>query len=252
VLVFCALSFRFTRSEQSMGTRPSTAAASTVSIPFIGCRSEGQTEPLEAPKGTLKSVPISPEAAQALAYYGSALDLGVLAPRGWYCLGVYGSGGNFLYVSSRPIDTQNILAPNDRGFEGPAIEVSERHSDQLGDQPEKAQIIARALPAYKALVIEMMQWSDVPPSEYPFGPYPSDRLTYKSNRVVEYRTPARTEGLGTHSSLRKNGSPIEGVVILNGEPPDLILLSVRLPREHRELAPVVVRHFEREVALRPR
>jgi hypothetical protein len=226
------------------------AAVSRVNVPFIGCRSEGQTEPLDTPKGTVTPVPVSGRAAQALAYYGSALDLGVLAPRGWHCLGIYGSGGDFLYVSSEPIDTQNAFAPKYRGFDGPVIEISERHSDQNGDLFDKAQIIARVFPAYKALVIEMME--GYPASEYPFGPYPSDELTYKSDRVVEYRTPALADGLGTHSSLKKNGSPIEGVAILSGEPPDLILLSVRLPRKIAGLTPVIVRQVELEVSRRPR
>lgn len=223
---------------------------SEVTVPFIGCRSEGQ-ELLDAPKGTVTSVPISGQAAQALAYYGSALDLGVLAPRGWYCLGIDGSGGDFLYVSSGPIDTQNIFAPKYRGFDGPVIEISERHSDQNGDSYEKARIIARVFPAYRALVIKMIEGYDFPASEYPFTPYPSDKLTYKSNRVVEYRTPALAAGLGTHSSLKRNGSPIEGVAILSGEPPDLILLSVRLPGKIAGLAPVIVRQVEREVSRRP-
>jgi hypothetical protein len=198
-------------------------------------------------------LPISPEAAQELAYYGSALDLGVLAPRGWYCLGIYGSGGDFLFVSSQPIDTQKIFGPEYRGFDGPVIEISERHSDQGGDRLDKAQIIARVFPAYRALVTALMDGYDgIPASSYPFGPFPSDSLTYKGNALVEYVTPAQTEGLGTHSSLKKNGSPIEGVAILNGEPPDLILLSVRLPQETVGLAPVIVGQVERNISLHRR
>jgi hypothetical protein len=64
-----------------------------VSVPFVGCASSGQTEVLEAPKGTSKSVPISVKDAQTLAYYKSADGIGLLAPRGWYCEGVSGSGG---------------------------------------------------------------------------------------------------------------------------------------------------------------
>ena len=177
----------------------------------------------------------------------------MLAPRGWYCLGIYGSGGDFLYVSSEPIDTHNIFAPKWRGFDGPAIEISERHSDQNGDMLEKVRIIARVFPAYKSFVIQMMEGDDdFPPSEYPFGPYPSDKLTYRSSRVVEYRTPALADGLGTQSSLKKNGSPIDGVAILSGQPPDLILLSARLPKNIAELAPVIVRQVEREISRRPR
>jgi hypothetical protein len=187
------------------------------------------------------SLPISPKAAQALAYYGSALSLGVLAPRGWYCLGVYGSGGEFLFVSSQPIDPFQSFAPNFRGFQGSVIEISERHSDQNGDRDVKARIIARAFPAYKALVAELVDGFDIPT---PFGPYPSDKLIYRSREVVEYTTPAQREGLGTQSSLKKNNRPIRGVAILSGKPPDLILLSVRLPQATSGLAAVIIRQVE--------
>jgi hypothetical protein len=61
-------------------------------VPFVGCISGGQADLLAAPTGTTKALLISPDAAQALAYYQCALDIGVLAPRGWHCLGIYGSG----------------------------------------------------------------------------------------------------------------------------------------------------------------
>lgn len=199
--------------------QPASSASAAVSVPFVGCKSEGQAEILEAPKATVKLLPISREDAQVLAYYGSALGLGVLAPRGWYCLGIDGSGGD-LFVGPQPIDDRKIYTQENHGFDGPLIELSERHSDQYGDRLDKAQIIARVFPAYKALVADLLDGFDVPASLYPFGPYPTDRLTYKSKAVVEYVTPAQTEGLGTHSTLKKNGSPIEGVAILNGDPPE--------------------------------
>src|SRR5713226_5745414 len=79
-----------------------------VSVPFIGCKSDGQVGPVEAPKGTSTSVPISRKEALELAYYRSAQGVGVLAPRGWYCFGTYGSGGDTLFVSPQPIDAGSI------------------------------------------------------------------------------------------------------------------------------------------------
>ena len=83
--------------------------------------------------------------------------------------------------------------------------------------------------------------------DFPSGPYPGDRLTYKSNEIVEYETPAQTEGLGTHSGmLKKNASPISGVaMLLAGEPPDSLLLSVRLPPGMTDLASIIIRQVER-------
>ncbi len=238
--------------EKAEPASPAGAAVSMVSVPFVGCPSLSQFESFDAPKDERKSVAISRKAGQTLVYYGCALDLGVLAPKGWHCLGVNGSGGSFLWVSSQPIDVRKHFAPDYGGFDGPVIELSDRHSDQNGDIFDKAQIVARAFPAYKDLVRRWMDGFDFPPSEYPFGPYPSDHMTYKSKTVVEYRAPARMEGLGTHSSLKRSGNPVEGVSILSGEPPDLILLSVRLPEELRGLTPVIIRQVEREFATRPR
>jgi hypothetical protein len=62
--------------------------------------------------------------------------------------------------------------------------------------------------------------------------------------MFEYKTPAQTDGLGTHSWLKKNGSPIEGVAMLVGPTPDLLLLSVRLPPELVRLTSVIVHQFE--------
>jgi len=89
-------------------------------------------------------------------------------------------------------------------------------------------------------------------AQFPRGPYPNDRLTYKSKSVVEYVTPAQMEGLGTHSWLEMNDEPISGVAILVGSPPDLFQLSVRLPPELRNLTPVIVGQVERDAASLPR
>jgi hypothetical protein len=62
-------------------------------------------------------------------------------------------------------------------------------------------------------VIGVLRDFDQPPDSYPFGPYPADRLTYKGEALVEYRTPPRRDGLGTRSWLEKNESPIDGAVM---------------------------------------
>lgn len=215
-----------------------------VSVPFVGCKSDGQTGPAEAPKGTGPSVPVSLKAAQQLAHYESAPGTGVLAPRGWYCFGTYGSGGDALFVSPEPIDTANLFSPGWRGFAGPAIEISHRFGDTSG-RFEVAEIIARVFPTYKAFVTGVMEGFDL---SFTFGPYPEDTLTYKSKAMVEYQTPPQADGLGTHSRLNKNGSPIDGVAILVGQTPDLLLLSVRLPRDLTGLTSAIVGQVERDAA----
>ncbi len=217
-----------------------------VSVPFIGCESSGQVDILPPPKGTSRSVPVSPANAQALAYFESADGIGLLAPRGWYCEGVSGSGGYALYLSPHPLDR---TLTDWKGFEGPAIQVNHITAGASG-RYQIAEIMARVFPAYRAFARQVWERDlDVP---LPSRPYPYDTLTYRSQRMVEFKTPARKEGLGTHeSSLGKSDLPVAGVAILVGDPPDLVLLSVRLPRDLARLTPVIISFVERDSADAP-
>ncbi len=208
---------------QAKGAAP-RAQDTGISVPFIGCASTGQIVRLDAPKGISKSVPISSKDAQALAYYKSADGIGLLAPRGWYCEGASGSSGEVLFLSPNPIQ-------HDRsgwhGLEGQAIEIYRMFGGTSG-RYGIAEIMARVFPSYRAFATKVMEGMDPP---LPTGPYPKDTLTYRSKTIVEYNTPARTEGLGNfHSSLGKNDLPIRGAAIILGKPPsvgdgpDLVLL----------------------------
>ena len=220
------------------------------SVPLIGCKSDGQTGPLEAPESGTISVGISRAAGQNLAYYKAISGVGVLAPRGWHCFGTYGSGGETLLVSAEPIDTSSsLLRPQD--LSGPAVQLSYIYGDTSGSLTV-AEIVARIFPAYGSRAIDVMNGFDVPESERVFGPYPKDSLTYRSEKVVEFRTPARTDGLGTRSFLPKNDSPICGVVILMGQAPNLLHLSVRLPAPVARFASAIVEQLEFDAAHPPR
>jgi len=219
------------------------------SVPYVGCRSDGQTGPLDAPSGKAPQMSMRADIAQQLAYYSSAEGIGVLAPRSWYCTGTYGSGGEHIYVSPQPIDARSILSVDWGGFTGPAIQLDHRYGDTSG-RFAVAEIIARVFPSFKAFAMGVMKELS-PPDTFSFGPYPNDTLTYKGKTVVEYRTPAQASGLGTLSSLKENDSPIEGVAILVEKTPDVIQLSVRLPSNLTELTPVVIQQVEREASRRP-
>lgn len=65
-------------------------------VPFVGCKSDGQTGPQKAPNGKPVLLPLPAKFAERLAYYKSEQSAGVLAPRGWYCFGTYGSSGDTL------------------------------------------------------------------------------------------------------------------------------------------------------------
>jgi hypothetical protein len=223
-------------------------APKSVSVPFIGCKADGQTGPLDAPRGTSKVVSVSPEAAQKLAYYKAEQGGGVLAPRGWYCFETYGSNGNNLYISPTPIDSKNVLSEKWEGLTGPAIQFTTELGGTSG-RFEVAKIIARVFPAHKAFVRKVIAEGIEPANSFPFSPYPDGKLTYKNSETVEYTTPAQTDGLGTHSRLKKNADPISGVAILTAPDTDLLLLSVRLPPDQVNLIPAIIQQTEHDVIL---
>lgn len=216
-------------------------------VPFVGCKADGQVGPLEAPKGKDKAVHMAPEVAQQLAYYKAGYGDGVLAPRSWYCFETYGSNGSSLYVSSQPINAASLFSDSWEGFTGPVIQISNLVGDTSG-RFRVAQIIARVFPSHKAFVRRVIAEGIKPADSFPYGSYPKDKLTYKGKELVEFLTPSETDGLGTSSRLKKNSDPISGVAILVGQTPDLVHLSVRLPKELRELAPTITHQLECDAA----
>jgi hypothetical protein len=232
----------FLLSAQAM--RPARLAAR---VPFVGCPSDGQLGPRKAPAGKAMAFSISANEAQQLAFYQSESE-GVLAPRGWHCIGGVGSSGDFLYVSPQPIDERSLTSMTWEGFSGPAIELAHYYGDTSG-RDEVARIIMRALPAHRALVGKLLQ-DGVESGLLPSGPYPTDRLIAKRENIVEFQTPAHTRGLGTNSRLQANGDPIRGTAILAGKTPDAILLSVRLSPSNDGLSPAIIQQMENDVSAR--
>lgn len=218
-------------------------------VPFVGCASDGQVGPTQPPEGQSIPVRIAAEAAPKLAYYKSAQGIGVLAPRQWHCFGIYGSGSATLFVSPQPINAVNLLSGGFRGLSGPAVAVRHVYGDTSG-RFLVAQIIARVFPKHRKFVTEVMDSFDIPPGSFPSRPYPDDRLTYRSDNALEYRTSSQADGLGLHSGLMKDNDPIQGVAILFGQPPDLLLLSVRLPSDLRNLTIPIIQQFADEAERR--
>jgi hypothetical protein len=217
----------------------------TTPVPFVGCQSDGQVGAVNAPTGKNKLVPISADSASRLAYYKSEQGFGVFAPRGWSCFGVCGSNGYALYVSRERVTASNVLSSTWAGFTGPAIELAGENGDTSG-RFTVARVIARVFPAHKSFVERVIAEGIEPASTFPFGPYPEDKLAYRSEQMVEYETPANTEGLGTSSRLKKNAHPVSGAAILIGDSPDLMLLAVRLPPDLTDLASPIIQQLERD------
>jgi hypothetical protein len=224
----------------SAGSLIAQQDASTV--PFVGCKSDGQVGPLEAPTGKSTHL-VTSQSAQQLAFYKAQGEFGVLAPRDWYCFGVYGSGGDTLYVSSIPIDTANLFSGG-LNVEGPAIALVHRFGNTSG-RFSVAELVAHVFPAYSQFAKNLTQ-------EYPlmvpftFSPYPKDKLTYKTKAVVEFHTPAQADGLGTYLALTKSDAAIDGVAIIIEPEFDSLVLSVRLPLDLSSLKSAIVSQIERD------
>lgn len=226
------------------GSQDSASTATTaeqVLVPFVGCPSDGQVGPLDAPRSADRLVRVPADAARRLAYYKAENGDGVLAPRGWHCFSFYGSASSSLLVSPDAIQPANW-----KGFYGPAIQISDYSGDTSG-RFDVAKVIARVFPAYSGFVNDVIAEGIEPASAFPFGPYPKDKLNYRSKTVVEFETPANTEGLGTMSYLQKSANLIRGVAILHGEAPySSVQLSMRLSEDTQDLSEIILLETEHE------
>jgi hypothetical protein len=227
-------------------TTPATPTA-TNQVPFVGCASDGQAGPQAAPTGPRKALAISAAAAQRLAWYKAQYGPGVLAPRGWHCFSIYGSDGSSLFVGPDTIDPKTLLSVDWKGFAGKVIEISVSSGGTSG-RFEVAKVIARVFPAYKQFAQNVIAEGVEPASDFPSGPYATDKLTDHGNNVVEFETPANTAGLGTNSRLLPNASPIYGVAIITGRDTDLTQVSARVSAKDRDVIPLIVKQVESDAA----
>jgi len=228
------------RAYSAQATERADQERVSANVPFVGCKSSGQVESFPAPKEASYVVRIDEKAAQRLAYYESAVAPGVLAPRGWFCEAASGSGGSLFLIAPEPIT--DFM----RQFTGPAIELDDASGENSG-RVEIAEVVARVFPIEWAFARSTIEGYDL---LLKFGPYPKDRLTYKGDRVVEYRTPPNSEGLGTRNRMRAANEAIEGVAILQGHPPNTVLhlvrLAIRLPGDMKGLELQITRQLETE------
>ncbi len=245
-MLFCASFGIFAQSARTAGA----SAKAPVTVPFVGCASDGQTGPTDPPLGKPHLVSIAPPLARQLAWYEASDGIGVLAPRGWHCFGVYGSNGSTLFVTPVPIDPNAPFSNNWKGFDGPAIQISVSVGGTSG-RFAVARMIARVFPEHMAFVRGVIAERIEPATEFPRGPYPTDKLTYHGSEVVEYETPPQTTGLGTNSRLQKNDSPIRGVAMLGGADTNLLQLSMRLPATMSALEDTIIQQTELESASIP-
>ncbi|WP_263417507.1 hypothetical protein [Terriglobus albidus] len=220
----------------------------SVRVPFVGCKADGQAGPEEAPSGEPIVVALPADLSGKFAYYKGEDGFGLLAPKGWNCFEAYGSNGSSLFVMPERIDSERFFSGAQTEFSGPAIQLSSSIGDTSG-RFEVARIIARVFPQRQSFVRRLIEDTDglLNKSDVVYGPYKTDKLVRLNRNTVEFQTPANTDGLGTMSRLRKSAQPITGVIVLTGETPDAIHLSVRLSPNQASLAPYIIRRLETEI-----
>jgi len=220
------------------------------SVPYIGCPGDGQTGPYAAAKGPPKPVNLPAAIANQLAWYeynGEAGHIGTLGPRGWNCFVTIGSDGETLYVAPEMLDAAKLLEhKNWKGFTGPAIQLSVSDGGTSG-RFEVATVVARVFPAHRDYARKVIAEGFGPASDYPFGPFPADLLTYQGRNLVEFITPAHQKGLGTMSWLLPSDQPITGFALLSIGPDidtELLHLSFRLPPSLSHLDTILIQQAE--------
>ncbi|WP_062784504.1 hypothetical protein [Novosphingobium capsulatum] len=172
--------------------------------------------------------------APRLAWYASNTTGGVLAPRGWRCFELYGSNGSVLMLSPTGLGADPFSAK----LIGPAIQVSISLGDTSG-RFEAARIAARLFPDRKAFVESVIAEGIAPRRQFPFGPYPHDRILRINRNYVTFETPAHREGLGTMTRLRPSADPINGLVWMDADN-NATMLAVRLAPAQRNLVNYII------------
>lgn len=216
------------------------------SVPFVGCRADGQAGPLDPPRGSPKQLAIPASLTAQLAYYQAAQGPGILGPRGWFCFATYGSGGGSLFLT--PTLHKDEFFFSDRGphLSGPAIQYIALEGGTSG-RFGVALIAARVFPKYLEFVKKVMAEDVEPKSDFHFGPFPTDRLSYKSDHLLEFTTQSNSVGLGTQSWLAKGPGDITGFAWIGGEDTDVLQLDMRLPAALSPLGSIIIRQAEQEL-----
>ena len=224
------------------------ASAESSRVPFVGCPGDGQQGPISAPASphTVR-VELGENVSQRLAFYRAQLSPGVLAPRGWQCAGLMGSSGSFLLVAPHLPPLKDFVTAY-HNLPGPAV-IAEENFGGTSGRFAVAEVLARIFPTWRAFV-RSVETNDYGGTFHPvFRPYPADILTRKSDRIVEFATPASSDGLGTDWWLRKGQMPVRGVLIIEGDGQDITLATVRvrLPDQLADLTGPIVSRFERSL-----
>ena len=194
--------------------------------------------PVPAPAATPVNARVPAGGTGQLALY-AAEGQRVLAPRGWHCIEIYGSGGAFLLVTPDPYTAATL--PDTNKLVGPAVELSLLNGENSG-RNQVAEVFSRLFPFKRAFIRGVAAEYDTPP-HYPHGPFPGDRTIRRNRAEVDYITPPHRNGMGTYESrLQPAPDPIVGTAMLAQVQgvDSVVLLNIRLPPRLRKLCPVIL------------
>lgn len=215
------------------GSSAVQAQDNPVEVPFVGCPSDGQQGPLEPP-GSGKAPSLPRAAADRLAWY-KGNDLGVLAPRGWNCIELYGSSGSALLVTPERHDADGLFGSP--GFDGPFVIVSVAFGSTSG-RFTVASIAGPLFPVAAPFVNDVL---NEPDTDTKLVSVANDELTRRSDTMVDFVTPPHKDGLGTDGWVRKSALPVYGTaILLPDEDMDLLMVRARLPVAMVALAPIII------------
>jgi hypothetical protein len=214
-----------------------------VTVPFVGCETVGPMGSASAPGGTSMDVAINPALTDQLAFYQAQDGQGVLAPRGWHCVAMYGAGTVRLVVMPQ-IDRASAVAGKLQ-VSGSAVEVESAEGKGGGaGAVAVAALSARLFPVRQDWALQTLKDAGLPAVA---GPFPHDVLTYQNDVVVQFRTPANQDGFGTER-FGRGAEPIDGVALLMDQ--DSVLVQVRFPEAMRKLTTSILKQVEQDVASR--
>jgi hypothetical protein len=225
-------------------TAGAVQASNVVTVPYVGCPQDGAYGASPAPTGADKVVQLDAASASKLAYYAD-VSHGVLGPRGWACFGTASTSETTLYVAPAPLRQADVMDPDWSGLSGPVVELFETSNDSEG-RYDVARYISRVFPAHQALAQKVINEGVEPVTNFPAGVPATDKVTTLSNELVEYETPANTDGLGLSMRLKPSGDPLVGVVLLRGQTPVVVFTAARLAPDLRDLAPAIMGQVERD------
>lgn len=217
---------------------PSQARDRLVRVPSVGCPSGGMTGLQPAPT-VIKQHWAKGKFATQLAYYSPG-DIGVFAPRGWYCAAVYGSSGAGLIVVPSKRSAESFRRLSNAPIRGPFVWAGTSFGGTSGRGPVM-DAIARYFPRHQDFIRKNRELEMVF-GRLPEGPYRSDVIRRRTAEFVRFTTPAWKKGEGTNSLIPADGTAIEGFRKLVGprSEPDLWGVDVRLPPSQADLTEAIL------------